>query len=368
MGVPLLDLKAQWLTYKEEAKAAIDRVLESQAFILGDEVKAFERALSDYTGSRAVGVSSGTDALLLALWALDLHPGAEVVTTPFTFFATAGAIARMGLRPVFADIDPLTLNLDPKALLAAISHKTEAVIPVHLFGRICDLGDFYAAPSRPRVIEDAAQAIGASLGQKQAGQFGDLTALSFFPSKNLGGMGDGGAILCSDEALEQRLRRLRVHGAEKRYLHQELGGNFRLDALQAAVLAVKLKHLDRWSQARRRHAQLYNGLLEEKGLLSRGLIAAPPYDPGAVFNQYVIRAQDRDALKAALDAQGIGTAVYYPLCLHLQPCFAHLGYGPGDFPLAEAASREVLALPVYPELTEAQQAEVVNALAAFYRI
>ncbi len=369
MDIPILDLKAQLASYREAALAAIERVVDDQSFILGAEVKAFEAALARHLGvPECVGVSSGTDALLVALMALDIGPGDEVVTTPFSFFATAGVVARLGARPVFADIDPATFNLDEAGVRGALSERTKAVIPVHLFGQIADLGTFYDEPGRPPVVEDGAQAIGARLGVRGVGQLGELACLSFFPSKNLGAFGDGGATLARDPELAERVRVLRVHGAKPKYHHHVVGGNFRLDALQAAVLAVKLPLLGAWEDGRRAHAARYDALLAEAGLVERGLVLSPVAKPGAhhVYNQYVVRAQDRDGLQAHLAARGVGTMVYYPGPLHLQACFAYLGHGPGDFPEAERACAEVLALPVYPELPAGAQERVVGEIARFY--
>ena len=368
--VQLLDLKAQFETFREEALAAVTRVIESQNFIMGPEVKAFEAELGAYMDlPPAVGVSSGTDALLVALMALGIGPGDEVVTTPFTFFATAGTVARLGARPVFADIDPQTFNLDADAARAAITGNTKALMPVHLFGQICDLGALYTDADRPAIIEDAAQAIGARLRGRMSGHFGDFSTLSFFPSKNLGAFGDAGAVLCRDETLREAMRILRVHGSKPKYYHHVVGGNFRLDAIQAAVLRIKLAHLDGWAEGRRQNAARYDALLSEAGLAERGLVT-PPYrlpDAHHIFNQYVIRAQDRDGLQAHLTAAGIGSNVYYPKPLHLQPCFADLGHGPGDFPHAEQACAEVLALPIYPELPADDLVRVVESIAAFYK-
>lgn len=369
--IPLLDLKAQFATFRDDAYAAMRRVVESQHFIMGPEVQGFEAELADYMDlPGAVGVSSGTDALLIALMALQVGPGDEVVTTPFTFFATAGTVARLNATPVFADIDPLTFNLDPTAARAAIGPNTKAIIPVHLFGQLCDLGALYTEPDRPPIIEDAAQAIGATLDGKMSGHFGEFSTLSFFPSKNLGAFGDAGAVLCRDPALHEALRILRVHGSKPKYHHHVVGGNFRLDALQAAVLRVKLAYLDGWAAGRRANADAYDAQLTAAGLVARGLVTLPHRLPNAhhIFNQYVIRAEDRDGLRAHLTAAGIGNNVYYPGPLHLQPCFADLGYARGDFPHAERACAEVLALPIYPELPPESLTRVVRAIADFYRI
>jgi len=369
MKVPLLDLKAQYRALKPALDRAMLEVAESQRLILGPHVEAFERALAEYCRCRyALGVSSGTDALLLALMAAGVGPGDEVITTPFTFFATAGSVVRLGARPVFVDICPDTFNLDPSRLEAAVTPRTRAVIPVHLYGQCAPMGPVMEVARRHglAVIEDAAQAIGAEDALGRACSIGQMGCLSFYPTKNLGAFGQGGAVTTDDEALYGRLRSLREHGACETYLHEEVGGNFRLDAIQGAVLAVKLEHLDAWTAARRRHAAEYERLFRAEGLAD-GPIALPTVSqPRHVFNQYTIRAEDRDALRAHLAEAGVGTGVYYPLPLHLQPCFKDLGYRPGDLPEAERASREVLSLPVYPELTDAQIRHVVEATARFY--
>jgi dTDP-4-amino-4,6-dideoxygalactose transaminase len=367
--IPLLDLKAQLATYREAALAAMTRVVDAQEMIMGPEVGQFERALAAYAGVRsAIGMSSGTDALLAALMALDVGPGDEVVTSTFSFFATAGVVARLGAKPVFTDIDPSTFNATEAGLRAAITARTKAIIPVHLFGQMADIRALAAATDRPPIIEDSAQSLGARLDGRMTGAFGAMTCVSFFPSKNLGGFGDGGATLTDDPALAEKLAILRVHGSKPKYFHHVVGGNFRLDTLQAAVLAVKLPLLDTWAEGRRRNAATYDALFAQAGLVERGLVTPPAVLPGAfhVYNQYVVRVPRRDALAAFLTARGIGTAVYYPRPLHLQPCFADLGHGPGDFPNAEQACAEVLALPVYPELPEGAQARVVQAIAEFF--
>ncbi|MCA9543376.1 MAG: DegT/DnrJ/EryC1/StrS family aminotransferase, partial [Myxococcales bacterium] len=289
---------------------------------------------------------------------------------PFTFFATAGAVSRLGGTPVFVDIDPGTFNVTEAALRSAITPNTKALIPVHLFGQLADTGGLADDPTAPPIIEDAAQALGGTLHGKHTGHHGLCSTVSFFPSKNLGGFGDGGAVITRDAAFAEKLKILRLHGSKPKYFHHVVGGNFRLDALQAAVLAVKLPHLHGWAEGRQANAARYRGLFAESGLLERGLITLPVALPhgGHVYNQFVVRAQDRDGLQAHLEAQGIGTAVYYPRPLHLQPCFADLGYGPGDFPESERACAEVLALPVYPELAPDQLAQVVRAVAGFYGV
>ena len=370
MNVPLLDLKAQYATIREEIEPIVRAVCESQWFILGPEVEAFEREAAAYCRcADAVGVSSGTDALLLALMAEGVGPGDEVVTTPYTFFSTAGSIARLRARPVFVDIDPVTFNLDPAAAAAAITDRTRALLPVHLFGQGADLALLLAAAARKGlpVIEDAAQAIGADRDGGRAGGLGTYGCFSFFPSKNLGGFGDGGLVTVQDGALAARLRSLRVHGSRERYVHESVGGNFRIDALQAAVLRVKLRHLDDWTEGRRANAARYGRLFEETGLVARGCVTPPPVETERhVFNQYVIRAADRDGLRDWLRERGVGCEIYYPIPLHLQACFADLGYAEGVFPESERAARETLALPVYPELPPDAQAYVVETIAAFY--
>jgi len=351
--VPLFDVGAQNAPLQAELRAAAARVLASGRFILGPEVEAFEAETAAFLGVRhALGVSSGTDALLLALMALEVGPGDEVVTTPFTFFATAGCIARLGATPVFVDIDPVTFNLDPAGLEAAIGSRTKALVPVHLFGLPAAMDAIGAVAARHGVpvVEDAAQAFGASREGRRVGVYGAVGCFSFFPSKNLGGFGDGGLVTTEDDALAARMRVLRVHGAEPKYHHAWVGGNFRLDALQAALLRVKLPHVDRWAEARRANARAYAEVFREAGL-PRGRLAFPdPQDEAHTFNQYVIRTDRRDALAAELAERGISTAVYYPAPLHLQPCFAGLGVSEGSLPEAERACREVLALPIQAEL------------------
>jgi len=368
--VPLLDLKAQYASIRAEVQDAIARVCDSQHFILGPEVTALEEEVARFCGvGHAVGVSSGTDALLEALMAIDLKPGDEVITTPYSFFATAGVVARLGGRTGFVDIEPGTFNIDSRDVAARITPKTKAILPVHLFGRCADLqplleaGDARGIP----VIEDAAQAIGArdSAG-RQAGTAGLLGCFSFFPSKNLGAFGDGGMIVTNDGEMAEKLRTLRVHGSKPKYYHHLVGGNFRLDAIQAAVLRVKLPHLQSWTDARRLNAQRYRELFAEAGLA--GSVILPHDTPGHIYNQFVIRVPKRDAVRASLKEQGIETEIYYPVPLHLQDCFSDLGYGPGDFPHSEAAARESLALPIYPELTEDQQRAVVTAIARFSEV
>ncbi|MCA1614798.1 MAG: DegT/DnrJ/EryC1/StrS family aminotransferase [Acidobacteria bacterium] len=371
MQVPLLDLRQQHAALREELREAVGRVLDSQQFILGREVRRLEEELAAYTGAaHAVGCGSGSDALLLALLALDAGAGAEVVTTPFTFFATAGAVARAGARPVFADIDPVTYNIDPAKMDAAVTRRTRALMPVHLYGQCAEMtGVMRVAAERGLpVVEDAAQAIGASDEAGRAGALGAAGCFSFYPTKNLGAAGEAGLVTTNDPALAERLRRLRVHGGATEYHHDEVGFNSRLDTLQAAVLRVKLPHLDRWSDARRERADTYNRLIEEAGLAE--FVTPPHIRPGArhIFHQYVIRVHGarRDALTEHLKAGGVGTKIYYPVPLHLQPCFAYLGHREGDFPESERAARETLALPMFPELTARQQEYVVETLRRFF--
>jgi dTDP-4-amino-4,6-dideoxygalactose transaminase len=368
MKVPLLDLQAQYLAIRSEVRVAIDRVCDAQLFILGPEVAAFEAEVADFCGSKyAVGVSSGTDALLAALMAVGVGPGDEVVTSSFSFFATAGVIARLGARPVFVDIDARSFNPDAEKAAAKITSRTKAIMPVHLFGQCGDIDPILEAADKRgmAIIEDAAQAIGArdALG-RAAGTLGGMGCFSFFPSKNLGGFGDGGMIVTDDPNLAEAVRVLRVHGGKPKYYHRIVGGNFRLDALQAAILRVKLKYLPAWTEARRRNAQRYGQLIEEAGLLE--WIVPPPDSAGHIYNQFVIRCAQRDRLQAFLRERGVETEIYYPVPLHLQECFSELGYRHGDFPDAEAAAREALALPIYPELTAAQQEYVVEQVRSFY--
>jgi dTDP-4-amino-4,6-dideoxygalactose transaminase len=344
-------------------------VCDSQRFILGPEVEGLEHELSAFLDAgHAVGVSSGTDALLMALMALDVGPGAEVVTSAYSFFATAGSVARLGARPVFVDIDPGTFNLDPHAVVAALTSRTRVIIPVHLFGQCADLEPILDAAGRAGVpvVEDAAQAIGAQYRGRAAGTWGTIGCFSFFPSKNLGAFGDGGLLTTREPSMAARLRMLRHHGAEAKYAHRIVGGNFRLDAIQAAVLRVKLPHLAAWTAARQRNAERYRRLFDQAGL--EGLVHLPAEAPERthIYNQFVIRAANRDELRKHLETRGVGTEVYYPIPLHLQQCFAPLGYAAGAFPHAEATSRESLALPIYGELTGDQQAWVVDSIRSFY--
>lgn len=368
MSVPSLDLKAQYAAIRSEVREAIDRVCESQQFILGPEVAAFEQEVAAFCAARfAVGVSSGTDALLAALMTIGVGPGDEVITTPYSFFATAGVIARCGASPVFADIDPLTFNLDPGAACEKITSRTKAIMPVHLFGRCADM-DVIVKVAEGRgivVVEDAAQAIGSrDDAGRYAGAIGQMGCFSFFPGKNLGGFGDGGMVVTNDEKLAETVRMIRVHGSKPKYYHRIIGGNFRLDALHAAVLRVKLRFLPTWNEMRRSNAERYRLLCDESGLT--GLVTLPQDRPGHTYNQFIIRAPQRDQLRALFRESGVETQVYYPLPLHLQECFKDLGYKKGDFPHAEAAADDSLALPMYPELTEAQQRYVVGIIKEFY--
>jgi dTDP-4-amino-4,6-dideoxygalactose transaminase len=368
MAVPLLDLHTQYAPLRDALLAAITRVADSQRFIMGPEIDALERELAAMLGVRhAVAVSSGTDALLLALMALDLKTGDEVVTTTYSFFATAGAIVRAGARPVLVDIDPATFNIDPGQAVAAITPRTRAILPVHLFGLSADLQPIMDAAGRAGipVIEDAAQAIGATYRSRPVGGIGTFGCFSFFPSKNLGAFGDAGLLTANDDALAERARLLRTHGMKPKYYHHLVGANFRMDALQAAVLRVKAPHLAAWTEGRRRNAARYRSLFREAGLDQTITLPGEPPDRTHIYNQFVIRTPDRDGLKRHLDACGIGNEVYYPVPFHRQPCFADLGYPAGAFPHAECASAESLAIPIYGELTASQQESVVSAIGQF---
>jgi dTDP-4-amino-4,6-dideoxygalactose transaminase len=364
--IRLLDLEPQYQPLRAEILAAITRVCDSQQFILGPEVHALERELASYLGvDHAITVSSGTDALLAALMALGIGAGDEVITSTFSFFATAGSVARLGATPVFVDIDPTSFNLDPAAVRSAVTSRTRAILPVHLYGLCADMDPIMeiASDAAIPVVEDAAQAIGSTYKDRQAGTMGTIGCFSFFPSKNLGAFGDGGLITTNDAALAEELRLLRNHGAEPKYFHKRIGGNFRLDELQAAVLRVKLPHLERWTTMRQRNAQRYTELFEKAGLIDRVGLPAAPVNRRHIFNQYVIRVPERARVRQALDERGIGTEIYYPVPFHLQECFAALGQPRGAFPRAEEAADSVLALPIYAELTTEQQAAVVSALA-----
>ena len=371
MKVPLLDLQAQYHPLRDEILAALTRVSDSQRFIMGPEIAALEQELAGMLGvEHAIAVSSGTDALVAALMTLDIGPGVEVITSPYSFFATAGAIVRLGARPVFVDIDPSSFNIDPSRIETALTPRTKAIVPVHLFGLSADLDPILEAASRSGVpvIEDAAQAIGAQYKTRTIGAIGTVGCFSFFPSKNLGAFGDAGLITTNDGTLATRARLMRVHGMEPKYVHRLVGGNFRMDELQAAVLRVKAPHLAAWTEARRLNAARYIRLFNEAGLGDRLTVPVEPPGYRHIFNQFVIRTADRDGLKRHLDARGIGNEIYYPVPFHLQPCFANLGYRVGDFPHAERAANESLAIPIYGELTVEQQQAVVGAIAEHVQV
>jgi len=372
MRIPILDLSVQYQQISAEIDAAIQRVLNSQQFILGPEVKELEDEIAPYCQcSEAVGCASGSDAILLALMACEVGPGDEVITTPFSFFATVGSIVRLGARAVFVDIDPATFNIDPSLLEHAITSRTKVIMPVHLFGQCAEMDAIneLASTHKISVVEDAAQAIGAEYGGRRAGSLGAIACFSFYPSKNLGGAGDGGLLTTNDPQHAEMLRLLRGHGARKKYFHDRVGINSRLDSLQAAILRVKFRYLDQWSAARRANAQRYGKLFQDSELISSSAITLPSQSPSShhVYNQFVIRARDRDKLKAHLAERGVGSEVYYPLPLHMQECFKDMGHQVGDFPESERASKEALAIPVYPELTAAAQEYVVETIASFYR-
>lgn len=370
MSVPLLDLVAQYREIKDEVLAAMMNVIERQSFIMGQEVGRLETEIARISHAKhGIACASGTDALLLPLKALDLQPGDEVITTPFTFFATAGTIHNAGGKPVFVDIDPATMNISPAAIEAAITPKTRAIIVVHLFGQMAAMEAITTIASSRQlpIIEDGAQSIGARRNingtWRLSGELGSVGTLSFFPTKNLGAWGDGGLMVTQDDQLADRLRRLRLHGGSRQYLHEEVGTNSRLDTLQAAVLLAKLPHLERWNLARKRNAARYNA-----AFVGHPAICPPAVDPANdhIFHQYTIRVPQRDGLQAHLKSRGIGHSIYYPLALHLQPCFAYLGYRRGSLPAAEAAMDSVISLPIYPEMTEAQQQMVIDAVQSFY--
>jgi dTDP-4-amino-4,6-dideoxygalactose transaminase len=368
MPVPLLDLRAQHATIRDEVLPALEKLADSQLFILGAPVEQLEREVAELSHTKyAIGCASGTDAILLALKALDCGPGSEVITTPFTFFATAGTIHNVGAKPVFVDIEPRTFNIRPDAVAAARNSNTKAVVPVDLFGQMAAVEDVAKAVPGLPVIEDAAQTIGARRmidGEwRMAGEVATIGTFSFFPSKNLGAYGDGGMMVTNDRALAERLKRLRMHGGSKMYFHDEVGFNSRLDALQAVVLSAKLPHLAQWSAGRRKNAELYN-----QAFANIDGLETPYVEPNneSIFNQYTVRAQRRDELQSYLKEKGIGSSIYYPLPLHLQPCFAYLGYKEGTCPESERAAKEVLSLPIYPELTQGQLDEVITAVRGFY--
>lgn len=369
MTVPLLDLHAQYTPLRQALLEAVTRVCDSQRFIGGPEVDGLERELCATLGyPHAIGLSSGTDAVLAALMALEIGPGDEVITPTYSFFATAGCVVRVGAKPVLVDVHPDTFNIDTSAAIAAITPRTKAIIPVHLYGQSADLAPLIDA-ARPRgiaVIEDAAQAIGCTYRGQQIGTIGDIGCFSFFPSKNLGAFGDAGFVTTTDATLAKKLRLIRTHGMEPKYYHHLVGANFRIDAVQAAVLRVKLPHLASWSDGRRRNAARYRQLFAAAPLPDVTLPVEAP-ERNHIYNQFVIRVPRRDQLRAHLDAAGIGTEIYYPVPFHLQECFKALGYQQGAFPIAEAAANDSLALPIYPELTAAQQSAVVHAIRSFYR-
>ena len=378
MGVPLLDLKAHHEPLHQEIMAAMEQVFQSQAFILGPEVGKLEEQVAVYCQAEyGIGVTSGTDALLIALMALGVGLGDEVITTPYSFFATAGAVVRLGAKPVFVDIDPRTFNLDPGKIEKAITQRTKAIIPVHLYGQSADMGPIMDLAHRRQlaVIEDAAQAIGTEYTDgRRVGSIGTIGCFSFFPSKNLGCLGDGGMAVTNDPDLAERMRVLRTHGSKPKYYHKLIGGNFRLDTIQAAVLTVKLKYLDQWTRRRQENADRYETLFQQSGLIQAGRVRLPEavYRTSGVkhyhiYNQFVLRVERRHDLMAHLKQKGIGTEVYYPVPFHLQECFRSLGHQEGDFPESERAATETLAIPIYPELTPPQQAEVVDAVSTFYR-
>ncbi len=370
--VPLLDLKKQYATIRDEVRRVTDELYESQMFILGPRVEAFEKAVAEYVGvAHAVGMSSGTDAQLAAMMAVGVGPGDEVITSPYTFFSSAGAVSRLGATAVFVDIEPDTFNLDPRKLAAAITPRTKMIQPVHLYGQCAEMDPIQevARAKGIPVLEDACQSLGASYKGVKAGAIGTFGAYSFFPSKNLGGFGDGGMVTTNDAGLATKLKALRMHGETSRYHHRLVGGNFRIDALQAAILHVKLPHLDSWAEARRRNAAQIEKLYLEYGGTSRITFPRQAPDRYHVYNQFVLRVGDgkRDALKEYLTARQIGNAIYYPLPLHLQECFASLGGKVGDFPESERAANETLAVPVFPELTDEQKAFLAATLAGFSR-
>ena len=376
--IPLLDLKAQYAPIREEVRAVMDRVCDAQYFIGGPEVEALEKEVAAYSQAQfGIGVTSGTDALIVALMTIGTQPGDEIITTPYSFFATAGCIDRLGAVPVFVDIDPSSYNIDPEQIEASITSKTRAIIPVHLYGQMAEMDPIMNIAQRHKlhVIEDAAQAIGAEHKGRRAGSIGHFGCFSFFPSKNLGAFGDGGMVTANDPALAHKAKLLRNHGAEPKYYHKLVGGNFRLDALQAAILRVKLPHLDSWTAGRQRNAARYRKLFADANLVVSGpavegkqgiVLSAEEPEGRHVYNQFVIRTDRRRAVMAKLKERKIGHEIYYPVPLHLQECFAGLGYKPGSLPHAEMAANETLALPIYPELTEEMQAAVVTAVAAAY--
>lgn len=377
MGVPLLDLKAHHEPLHQEIMAAMEQTFRSQAFILGPEVGKLEEQVAAYCQAKyGIGVTSGTDALLIALMALGVGPGDEVITTPYSFFATAGAVVRLGAKPVLVDIDPRTFNLDPNRIEKVVTQRTKAIIPVHLYGQSADMGPIMDIAHRRKlaVIEDAAQAIGTEYADgRRVGSIGTIGCFSFFPSKNLGCLGDGGMAVTNDPDLAERMRVLRVHGSKPKYYHKLIGGNFRLDTIQAAVLNVKLKYLDQWTRRRQENADRYEALFRRSDVVEKGRVQLPEAvyrASGAkhyhIYNQFVLRVERRNDLMAHLKQKGIGTEVYYPVPFHLQECFQYLGHKEGDFPESERAANGTVAIPIYPELTPTQQAEVVEAVVLHY--
>jgi dTDP-4-amino-4,6-dideoxygalactose transaminase len=367
--IPMLDLKAQYVQIKTEVDEALARVVASTQFINGPDVEALEHDVARYSQARhAIGVSSGSDALLVCLMALDIGPGDEVITTPYTFFATVGAIVRVGATPVFADIDPTTFNIDPAAVAARVTPRTRAIIPVHLFGQCADMDSILEVAHQHglAVIEDAAQAIGAEYKSRRAGAMSTAGCFSFFPSKNLGGFGDGGAVVTSDTGLAEKIRLLRGHGSHPKYYHRLVGGNFRLDTIHAAVLRVKLKYLDGWTAARQQGAAYYTSALGKHGLGGSLAVAPKVMQSRHIFNQYVVRFEDRDGVRDHLKKERITTEVYYPLPMHLQECFAYLGHRRGEYPESEKAALNTLALPMYPEMSNAQRDRVVRAIVGHF--
>jgi dTDP-4-amino-4,6-dideoxygalactose transaminase len=363
--VPLLDLKAQYATIKDKIIQAIDEVCESQMFCLGPAVVEFEEKIAEYCGCKfAIGVSSGSDALLVSLMALGIKPGDEIITSPFTFFATAGAVSRLGAKPVFVDVDTDSYNINPDDIEGRISQSTKAIIPVHLFGQVAEMKPIMqiADKNNLAIIEDACQSIGATQNGIKCGNFGDAACFSFYPTKNLGGCGDGGLVVTNDQELAEKVRLLRTHGENPRYFYRMIGGNFRLDGIQAAVLNVKLAYLDKWSEQRRKNASIYDKILADSP------VKTPRIETNnvSIYHQYTITAPKRDELKGFLEQNGIGSAIFYPKPLHLQDCFAYLGYKQGDFPVSERLCDEVLSLPIYPELTAEQIQYVGDTILKFY--
>ena len=377
LNIPLLDLKAQHEPIRMEIMNALDKTIASNTFILGPEVKKLESQVASYSNTKfAIGVSSGTDALLISLMGLGIGPGDEVVTTPFSFFATAGVIVRVGAKPVFVDIDPTTFNIDPQKIEQAVTSRTKAIIPVHLYGQCADMDPILkiAQKYQLEIIEDAAQAIRAEYpGKRRAGGIGKLGCLSFFPSKNLGALGDAGMVVTNDEVLSERITILRVHGSKPKYYHRVVGGNFRLDELQAAILNVKMNYLDEWTRQRQQNALYYGKLFMQSGLIQKSELHLPKAvyaEDGLkhyhIYNQFIIRVKDRDNLRNYLQQKGIATEIYYPVPFHLQECFRPLGYHEGDFPEAERAAKETLAIPIYPGLTSEQQNYIVETIKEYY--